>query len=119
MAEVCVISAFMTNILLKKKQYGIFIAYGFTLWNIAAEIGTEILIIASSAGVLSWGVKLAGLKASDDMFKNILLAVHARFTLPVCVAVVFAVTAVSALLTSVKILKYRPAQLMGGTNGGN
>ena len=119
MAEVCVISAFMTNILLKKKRYGIFMANGFTHWDMAAEMLAEIMIISTVSGVVSWITKLIQLKIGDDMFKNILLAAHVRFTLPVCAGAVLVVAVVSAFLPSVKILKYQPARLTGGVNSGD
>lgn len=119
MAEVCVISAFMTNILLKKKRYGIFMANGFTLWDMATEILAEIMIIVTVSGMVSWVTKLVQLKTGDDMFKNILLAAHIRFTLPVCVGAVLVVAVLSAFLPSVKILKYQPARLAGGVNSGD
>ena len=117
MAEVCVVSVFMTNILLKQKQYGVFMAGGFTHWDIAAEIWAEIMIIAAASGVVSWTVKLVQLKTGDDMFKNILLAAHLRFALPACAGVVLVMAAVSAFLPAIKILKYQPARLTGGTSG--
>ena len=44
MAISSVVAVFTTNALLKKKQYGIWIANGFTLSDIAAEIAIEIFI---------------------------------------------------------------------------
>ena len=52
MAISSVVAVFTTNALLKKKQYGIWIANGFTLSDIAAEIAIEIFIIIFCSGIL-------------------------------------------------------------------
>ena len=57
MAISSVVAVFTTNALLKKKQYGIWIANGFTLSDIAAEIAIEIFIIIFCSGIFAWGMK--------------------------------------------------------------
>lgn len=119
---VSVIAVFTTNALLKRTQYGIFIANGFTIREIAAGISFEIGFITLLSGVIVWILKLLELRLSSNLsiklFRDILLTAHMRFTLPICFAVVMALTVISTLLPVWKVFQYRPCELIGDdTNG--
>ena len=118
MATSSVTAVFTTNTLLKKKQYGIWIANGFTLSDIAAEIAIEIFVIIFCSGIFAWGMKWIELTRSIDLFKTVLLTVHIRYTLPICIILDFILTMIAALIPITKLMKYQPCELIGGdTNG--
>lgn len=118
MAISAVTAVFTTNTLLKKKQYGIWIANGFTLSDIAAEIAIEIFIIIFCSGIFAWGMKWIELTRSIDLFKTVLLTVHIRYTLPICIILAFILTMIAVLIPITKLMKYQPCELIGGdTNG--
>lgn len=118
MATSSVTAVFTTNTLLKKKQYGIWIANGFTLSDIAAEIAIEIFVIIFCSGIFAWGMKWIELTRSIDLFKTVLLTVHIRYTLPICIILAFILTMIAALIPITKLMKYQPFELIGGdTNG--
>lgn len=118
MAISSVTAVFTTNTLLKKKQYGIWIANGFTLSDIAAEIAIEIFIIIFCSGIFAWGMKWIELTRSIDLFKTVLLTVHIRYTLPICIILAFILTMIAVLIPITKLMKYQPCELIGGdTNG--
>ena len=118
MAISSVTAVFTTNTLLKKKQYGIWIANGFTLSDIAAEITIEIFIIIFCSGIFAWGMKWIELTRSIDLFKTVLLTVHIRYTFPICIILAFILTMIAALIPITKLMKYQPCELIGGdTNG--
>ena len=63
-----IVAAFTTNALLKKNQYGVLIANGFTLTDISIGIATEIFIIIFSSGLLSWVIKWIEFESGKDLF---------------------------------------------------
>lgn len=119
MAISSIVAVFTTNTLLKKKQYGILIANGFTLSDIAAEIAIEIFMIIFSSSILSWGMKWIEFFQSTDLFKTILLTAHIRYTLPLCIVLTCILTGIAALIPITKLLKYQPCELIGGDTNGN
>ena len=119
MAISSVVAVFTTNALLKKKQYGIWIANGFTLSDIAAEIAIEIFIIIFCSGIFAWGMKWIEFARSTDLFKTVLLTAHIRYTLPICIVLIFILTGIAALIPITKLLKYQPCELIGGDTNGN
>lgn len=119
MAISSIVAVFTTNTLLKKKQYGILIANGFTLSDIAAEIAIEIFIIIFSSSILFWGMKWIEFFQSTDLFKTILLTAHIRYTLPLCIALTCILTGIATLIPITKLLKYQPCELIGGDTNGN
>lgn len=115
-----IIAVFTSNTLLKKKQYGILIANGFTLTDISIGIAAEIFIIIFSSGTLSWVLKYIEFKRSTDLFQDMLLTAHMRYTLPLCIIFVFILTGISTLLPVIKVFQYQPCELIGeNTNGNN
>ena len=119
MAISSVVAVFTTNTLLKKKQYGIWIANGFTLSDIATEIAIEIFIIIFCSGIFAWGMKWIEFARSTDLFKTVLLTAHIRYTLPICIVLTFILTGIAALIPITKLLKYQPCELIGGDTNGN
>lgn len=119
MAIGSIVAVFTTNILLKKKQYGVWFANGFTLSNIANEIVIEIFSIIFCSGILAWVMKWIEFEQSTDLFKMVLLTAHIRYTLPLYVVLMFILTGVAALIPVTKLLKYRPCELIGGDINGN
>lgn len=118
-----VIAVFTTNVLLKRTQYGIMIANGFTIHDIATEIAMEIGFITFSSAAIMWVFKLIELRLSGSLsiklFRDILLTAHIRFTLPICIAVVFILSAISTLLPTLKLIRYKPCELIGDNTNGN
>lgn len=119
MAVSSVIAVFTTNTILKRRQYGIFLANGFTLKDIIVCISTEIAVIVFSSTGLAWMVKWAEFIGSTDLFREILLTAHIQYTLPICCLLSCLLTGTATLLPAVKILQYQPAELIGGNHNGN
>ena len=120
---VSIVAVFTTNTLLRRTQYGILIANGFTIRDIAVEISFEIGFITLLSGAIMWILKLLELRSSNNLsiklFRDILLTAHIRFTLPICVVVVIALTVISTLLPVLKVFQYRPCELIGDDTNGN
>lgn len=119
MACSSIVATFTTNAILKKKQYGILIANGFTLADISMSIATEIFIIIFSSGLLSWVLKWKELESGKDLFKDVLLIAHIHYALPLCVVIVLVLTVVAAALPAVTVFRYQPCELIGGIKNGN
>ena len=119
MAVSCIIAVFTTNALLKRRQYGILIANGFTLMDIVLCITAEIASILFSSLLLAWGAKLAELLAGDDLFRDVLLTAHLQFTLPICLGTGVLLVICSAAIPAVGIFRYRPCELIGGNTNGD
>lgn len=120
---ISVIAVFTTNTLLKRTQYGILIANGFTIRDIAVGISFEIGFITLLSAIIMWVFKLFELRLSNDLsielFRDILLTAHIRFTLPICIAVVIVLTVISTLLPILKVFRYKPSELIGDDTNGN
>ncbi len=119
MAVSGVIAVFTTNTLLKRKQYGILIANGFTLKDIAVCIATEISVIVMSSTLIAWGMKFVEFKKSTDLFRDILLTAHIHYTLPICCLIAAALIAIATALPAIKVFQYQPCELIGGNTNGN
>ena len=119
MAASCIIAVFTTNTLLKRGQYGILIANGFTLTDIAVCIIAEISMILFFAMLLAWGAKLAELLTGGDLFRDVLLTAHLQFTLPACFGIGVLLVIFSAAIPAACIFRYRPCELMGGNTNGD
>ncbi len=119
MAISSMIAVFTTNTLLKRKQYGILIANGLTLKDIAVCITAEITVIVFSSTVLAWVLKLAEFMRSTDLFWEVLLTAHIQYTLPVCLIVAVLLIALAALIPAIKVFQYQPGELIGGNTNGN
>lgn len=120
---VSIVAVFTTNTLLRRTQYGILIANGFTIRDIAVELSFEIGFITLLSGAIMWILKLLELRSSNNLsiklFRDILLTAHIRFTLPICVVVVIVLTVISTLLPVLKVFQYRPCELIGDDTNGN
>lgn len=114
MAVSSVAAVFTTNTLLKRKQYGVLLAHGFTKSNIMAGIAAEVSIIMFSSAALSWAVKLMEFERSIDPFRDVLLEAHIRYTLPICALIAAALTGIATLLPAIKLFQYQPCELIGG-----
>lgn len=119
MAISSIIAVFTTNALLKRKQYGVFIANGFTLKNIVLCIATEISIIIFCSTLLAWSAKLAEFLMGKDIFRDVLLIAHIQFTLPICFAIGVLLVIIAATIPAAKIFQYQPCELIGGNSNGN
>lgn len=118
MALTSITAVFTTNVLLKRKQYGILLANGFTQSNIIASITTEISLIVLPSAILSWLVKLVELERGSDPFRNVLLEAHIRYTLPACVLIAAVLIGIATLLPAIKVFQYQPSELIGGDENG-
>lgn len=119
MAVSCIIAVFTTNALLKRRQYGILIANGFTLTEIALCITAEIAWILFFSIPLAWGAKLAELLAGADLFRDVLLTAHFQFALPACLGMGVLLVTLSAAIPAARIFRYQPCELIGGNSNGN
>lgn len=119
MACSSIVAAFTTNALLKKNQYGVLIANGFTLTDISIGIATEIFIIIFSSGLLSWVIKWIEFESGKDLFKNVLLTAHIYYSLPLCIVIVLVLTVIAAALPAVTVFRYQPCELIGGIKNDN
>lgn len=119
MALCSVVAVCTTGVLLKKKQYGVLLANGFTLFEIAAGIVLELSILIFFAGIFSWTAKWLELMHSTDLFKTVLLAAHIRFTLPLCAVLCCLAAAAAAVLPILTLFKYHPCELIEGDTNGN
>lgn len=117
MASISVISAFTTNVILKQKQYGIYIANGFRKKDIIMEIGFEIAMIIIPSFIIAWLANLIKLIFSDDigimMFRYVFITAHIEFTFWICLMISISMIFFAMLLPSIKILKYEPYMLIG------
>ncbi len=118
MALTSITVVFTTNALLKRRQYGILLASGFTRRNITAGIAAEITMVVFPSTVLSWLVKLVEFERGTDPFRNVLLEAHIRYTLPVCLLIAAALIGIAALLPAIKVFQYQPSELIGGDEHG-
>lgn len=57
-------AVFAVSALLKRQQYGIWMACGFSAQPVAAEILLELFMVLLGAGLLAWGVQWVGLCAA-------------------------------------------------------
>ena len=124
MALSVVISVFTTNAMLKKKQYGIMLANGFTLKEIAVSACIEIAIVVFLSTIISWGLKWFELNYSSalhaDLFRDQLINAHLQFSLPLCIFIAVILTFAASIIPMIKIKNYQPCELIGGdTNGIN
>ena len=114
MAVSAVVAVFTTNALLKRRQYGILMANGWSLGEIILTAGTEISMLVFASTALSWTAKLGMLLRSTDLFREILLLAHIRYTLPAAALAATGIVCFAALIPAAKIRGYRPAALIGG-----
>ncbi len=119
MAISSIIAVFTTNALLKRRQYGVLIAYGLTLRDIAICISAEITVIVFSSTLLAWLLKLTEFIRSTDLFREVLLTAHIQYTLPICLWVAAALVIAATIIPASKIFHYHPSELIGGNTNGN
>lgn len=116
----CVVCIFTTNALIKKSDYGILTANGFTLSDVIQIITLEIFLLIFCSGTSAWILKLWEFNKSEDIFKNVLITAHIRYTLPVFITLSVVLTFICAIIPAVKICRYKPYTLIGeNTNGIN
>ena len=122
MAVSSIISVFTTNAILKQRQYGIYLANGFTKKEIGMGVLIEILLLVVPSTLVVWVGNLIQLVRSNDigieMFRDVLLTAHSEYTLPICLLAALAVGLVSAMLPAFKVSKYQPSELIGGLKHG-
>lgn len=119
MAISSIVAVFTTNTLLKRKQYGVLIANGLTLQDIALCIATEITVIVFSSTLLAWVTKLTEFVRSTDLFREVLLTAHIQYTLPICFLIAAVLVVVATLIPALKVFQYQPSELIGGNSNGN
>lgn len=119
MAVSSIVAVFTTNTLLKRKQYGILIANGFTLKDIVVCIAMEITIIVLFSTLIAWEMKFWEFKKSTDLFRDILLTAHIHYTLPICCMIAVALIVTATTLPAIKVFQYQPCELIGGNSNGN
>lgn len=118
MAAASLLSVSATGILLKRREYGVLLACGFTLRDLAFGMVLELLLVVGPAALAAWLYKLLEFAGSDDLFREILLAAHWQVSLPLCLAAALLLTAVSAAIPAGMILRCQPCQLTGGEANG-
>ena len=122
MAISSIVSVFTTNAILKQRQYGIYLANGFTKKEIEIGILLEILLLIIPSTLIVWLGNLVQLTKSDDigieMFRDVLLTAHLEYTLLICLIVSITVGIISSLLPIYKVSKYQPSELIGGQKNG-
>lgn len=114
-----IIAVFTTNTVLKRRQYGILIANGFTQKDIVVCIATEISVIVMTSTLIAWGMKFLEFIRSTDLFRDILLTAHIHYTLPICCLIAAALILIATLLPAIKVFRYQPCELIGGNTNGN
>ncbi len=112
MALSSVVSIFTTNAMLKKKYYGVLVTNGFTLKDIIKSMSIEIFIIVFISSIISWVLKLREFVSSTDLFREVYLIAHYRYTLPLCLLLVVFLTGISVIVPSSIIKKYQPCELL-------
>lgn len=112
MAISSVIAVFTTNALLKRKQYGVLIANGLTLKDVALCITTEITVILFFSMLLAWIMKLVELKTGTDLFRDVLLTAHIQFTLPACFVIGVLLAVLATIIPAIRIFRYQPRELI-------
>lgn len=116
MAISSVIAVFTTNTILKKRQYGILLANGYTKKDLVMIIALEVCMIVLFSGMLAWLIKLQEIISSNSLgialFRDVLLSAHLHFTFPICGAVCAALIILSILLPAMNIFHYQPSELM-------
>ena len=117
MAVSSVTAVFAVSALLKRQQYGIWMACGFSRSAVAAEILLELFIVLLGAGLLAWGVQWVGLMRSTDLFRGVLLKAHTGCTLPACILLAVLITGMGALIPLNRLFHTSPGELIkGGTD---
>ena len=117
MAGSSVTAVFAVSALLKRQQYGIWMACGFSRSAVAAEILLELFIVLLGAGLLAWGVQWVGLMRSTDLFRGVLLKAHTGCTLPACILLAVLITGMGALIPLNRLFHTSPGELIkGGTD---
>ena len=120
MAITSVIAVFTANTILKKRQYGILLANGFTKKDLASVIALEIFVIVLFSGLLSWLIKLQEILTSKSLgislFRDVPLTAHIHFTLPLCGMVCAGLIILSVLLPVINLFRYQPSELIQGEN---
>ena len=118
MAAASLLSVSATGTLLKRREYGVLLACGFTRRGLALCMGLELLLVAAPAALAAWLYKLREFAGSDDLFRDILLAAHWRVSLPLCLAAALLLTIAAAAIPAAMILRCQPSQLTGGEANG-
>ncbi len=117
MAVSSVTAVFAVSALLKRQQYGIWMACGFSRSAVAAEILLELFMVLLGAGLLAWGVQGGGLMRSTDLFRGVLLRAHTGCTLPACILLAVLITGMGALIPLNRLFRTSPGELIkGGTD---
>ena len=119
MALTSIIAVFTTNTLLKRRQYGILIANGFTQKDIAFCIAAEIAIIVFSSTLVAWIIKFVEFRNDTDVFREVLMTAHIQYTLPVCLLIAVILVILATLFPAFKLFQYQPGDLIGGNTNGN
>lgn len=119
MALTSIIAVFTTNTLLKRRQYGILIANGFTQKDIAFCIAAEIAIIVFSSTLVAWIIKFVEFRNNTDVFREVLMTAHIQYTLPVCLLIAVILVILATLFPAFKLFQYQPGDLIGGNTNGN
>lgn len=114
MAVSAVIAVFAGSALLKRRQYGIFLANGWSLKELVLATCAEIAALVFSSALLAWAIRLLLLTRSTDLFRDVLIAAHVQYTLPIVLFVSALLTCIAALILALRIFGYRPAELIGG-----
>ena len=110
-------AVFAVSALLKRQQYGIWMACGFSRSAVAAEILLELFMVLLGAGLLAWGVQWVGLMRSTDLFRGVLLRAHTGCTLPACILLAVLITGMGALIPLNRLFRTSPGELIkGGTD---
>ncbi len=119
MALTSIVAVFTTNTLLKRKQYGILIANGFTQKEIVFCIAAEIAFIILSSTLVAWIIKFVMYLNDTDLFREILVTAHIQYSLSICLISSGILVVIGTFIPAIKIFQYQPSDLIGGDNNGN
>lgn len=112
-SAVSIVSVLCVNVLLKKREYGIKIAFGGTGKRVILSLGVELLLLNSVSGII--GFAAAYRNYADDIIESIRdvnLRTLCTSSLPCLIALVIACAALVLFIPAVLLKQYDPAVLI-------
>lgn len=112
-SAVSIVSVLCVNVLLKKREYGIKIAFGSTDKSVILSLGIELLLLNLVSGVI--GFAAAYRNYADDIIESIRdvnLRTLCTSSLPCLIALIIACAALVLFIPAVLLKRYDPAVLI-------
>lgn len=112
-SAVSIVSVLCVNVLLKKREYGIKIAFGSTEKRVILSLGIELLLLNSVSGII--GFAAAYRNYADDIIESIRdvnLRTLCTSSLPCLIALIIACAALVLFIPAVLLKRYDPAVLI-------